>query len=269
MSRWTEGEIEALSLAYADPGVPLNINALATRFGRLKSNVSRKARELGLTDRRRRKRVDVEAHALRTREQLARDGHPRGALGMKHSPATLAKMSVAIKASWADRTTGHHRPERTKQLSDAMHRRVIAGGLLSGAQMYSRAANGRRPDLGGRYFRSAWEANYARYLEDRLASGALLAWDYEPKTFVFDQVGIGARSYTPDFLVTFADGSREWHEVKGWMDDASRTRLARMAEFYPKEIVVIIDEAWFGEARRSGLAASLPCWEKKKQRERP
>lgn len=119
---------------------------------------------------------------------------------------------------------------------------------------------GKREDLGGRYFRSTWEANYARYLNFLLDHGDLLGWEYEPKTFRFPGIERGAFEYRPDFLVKKQTGA-EWHEVKGWMDPKSKTRLKRMAKYFPAEKVVVIDATWFRRANDQ-LAALIPGWER-------
>lgn len=118
---------------------------------------------------------------------------------------------------------------------------------------------GRRSDLDGRYFRSTWEANYARWLSFLLANRQIKSWTYEPKTFEFP-VKRGNRSYKPDFLVTENDGSRVWHEVKGWMDDGSRVKLERFARYFPAERLIVVDAAMY-----RGIAAQarqlVPNWE--------
>lgn len=111
---------------------------------------------------------------------------------------------------------------------------------MLGRNAYSRAKRGRRADLGGQFFRSAWEANYARYLNFLVQNGEIATWEYEPQTFVFHGVERGALTYTPDFKVIEHDGSYKWHEVKGWMDAKSKAKLKRMAKFYPEEEIVII-----------------------------
>lgn len=90
------------------------------------------------------------------------------------------------------------------------------------------------------FFRSKWEANYARYLEWLREKHQILAWEYEPRTFWFDHIKRGSRSYTPDFRVVFPD-REEWHEVKGWMDPKSKTKLARFGRCYPKEKLVLVE----------------------------
>lgn len=125
--------------------------------------------------------------------------------------------------------------------------------------MYSRARGGKRADLDDRYFRSRWEANYARYLNFLVAKGSIAAWAYEPKTFVFEGVTRGALTYTPDFLVTDMDGSTAWHEVKGWMDAKSKGKLKRMAKFFPDEEVIIIGPEEYGAI--SKWAGLVEGWE--------
>lgn len=116
-----------------------------------------------------------------------------------------------------------------------------------------RGRGGRRADLGDRYFRSGYEANYARFL-----TYSKIAWEYETKTFWFDGIKRGTRSYTPDF---YLPGEDAFHEVKGWMDPKSKTKLARMKRYHPAVKVVIIDAAWFAAAERQGLCSIIPGWE--------
>lgn len=126
---------------------------------------------------------------------------------------------------------------------------------------YSRSRGGKRDDLGGIYFRSAWEANYARYLNYLKGRGEIAGWQFEPKTFTFDAIKRGTRAYTPDFLVHLTGGGHEWHEVKGWMDAKSKTRIARFARYYPSEKLVVVDAAWFRSANKT-LSAIVPGWER-------
>ena len=58
--------------------------------------------------------------------------------------------------------------------------------------------------------------------------GEILKWEYEPETFWFEKIKRGVRTYTPDFKVTEKDGSIIFHEVKGYMDARSKTKLKRM-----------------------------------------
>lgn len=121
------------------------------------------------------------------------------------------------------------------------------------------AKGGTREDL-GIYVRSSWEANYARYLKFLKAREQILDWEYEPKVFEFHAIKRGVRSYVPDFRVTELGGSIVWHEVKGYMDDKSKTKLNRMAKFYPEEKVIVIGSKEMREIKNK-LAALIPLWE--------
>lgn len=127
------------------------------------------------------------------------------------------------------------------------------------AATHKRSNGGRREDLDNVYFRSSWEANYARYLNWLKSVGVIASWLYEPQVFEFP-VKRGNTSYTPDFKVTSIDGSYSWHEVKGWMDAASKTKLKRMAKFYPSEEVIIIGKKEYYEIARA-IKNALPGWE--------
>ena len=124
---------------------------------------------------------------------------------------------------------------------------------------------GTRADL-GIYVRSAWEANYARYLTWLQAHGEIHGWAYEPRTFVFEGITRGTRDYTPDFQAFLTPEAYEWHEVKGWMDAKSRTRLTRMASYFPEERIVVIDQGWFRQAKQAGLDRLIPHWERRAPR---
>lgn len=152
---------------------------------------------------------------------------------MKHSPESLAKMSVAAKRMWQEMPE-HEKARRAEIMRQSSSTRVRAPGST-----YTRSKGGRRSDLNDQYFRSAWEANYARWLNFRTHHGDVLRWEYEPQTFRFP-VQRGTMSYTPDFRVTFSDGRSEWHEVKGWLTQQGATALKRFTKYYPVEVLVLI-----------------------------
>ena len=137
---------------------------------------------------------------------------------------------------------------------------TIAPASMKGEGMYTRAKGGRREDLGGIYFRSRWEANYARYLNFLVANGTIQSWEFEPKTFLFTGVTRGPFSYKPDFLVTENDGRKVWHEVKGWMDSKSKGKLDRMAKMYPEETIVVIASPEYKSIKKQ-MAGVIKEWE--------
>jgi hypothetical protein len=110
------------------------------------------------------------------------------------------------------------------------------------------------------YFRSRWEANYARYLEFMCRKGQFKDWQHEPKTFWFEAIKRGVRSYLPDFCVFTNEGKHEWHEVKGYMDPKSKTKIARFAKYYPQETLKVISSSWF-KNYNSTMRSLIVEWE--------
>lgn len=96
-------------------------------------------------------------------------------------------------------------------------------------------------EIGGKkmYLRSMLERRCATYLQSLKARELIKEWAHEPKTFWFEAIKRGVRSYKPDFLVTMCDGSTMWIECKGYMDSKSKTKLKRFAKYYPEERIVV------------------------------
>src|SRR5579863_1380605 len=102
--------------------------------------------------------------------------------------------------------------------------------------------------VGGRdiYFRSGWEWKYAIYLQWQKENGHIKNWAYEPKTFWFEEIKRGVRSYLPDFWVQPIQ--KEGHpienqgyyvEVKGHYDARSLTKIKRFRKYYPQEKLIL------------------------------
>lgn len=119
-------------------------------------------------------------------------------------------------------------------------------------------------EIGGKkiFFRSSWEENYAHYLQWLKGLGEIQDWDHEPDTFWFDAIKRGVRSYLPDFKVITAKGETEYHEVKGWMDSKSKTKIKRMAKYHPSVKMVIIDSNRYRALERT-VSGLVPNWSKK------
>lgn len=117
-------------------------------------------------------------------------------------------------------------------------------------------------EIGGvkKYYRSKWEANYARVLEFQRKQGLITSWLHEPETFWFEKIRRGTRSYLPDFKVTYPDGHIEYHEVKGWYDDRSKTKVKRMAKYYPEVKLRMIFAKDYKALKRQ-LSGLIRDWE--------
>lgn len=234
---WTEAD-DAILLeeytAFVDTG---RLGDLAKRLGRTKQFVVRQAGRLGLTNQSRSKPYLFEAMSKRTKEQMRVHGHPRGMLGKKHTTEAVDAMRRASKERWDAMTPKQQRDLNLKQLKT----RLAKYGTLAPPREGTTWKSAWR-EIGGRkrYFRSRWEANYARYLNWLEQLGEIKLWEHEPETFWFEKVRRGTRSYLPDFRVTEKSGAIVYHEVKGWMDDRSKTKLKRMKKYHPTVRLVLI-----------------------------
>lgn len=272
--KWTDAEIAKLIEWYTRPNGhgrdTLHLQTLAAELGRGKANVCRKAKVLGLTKQGRPAVTDDyrEKISACTKKRIGEKGHPRGALGHKHSPETRKVIGEKARKSWAKR----RKQPILLQLRAVQTARtnVVRYGTASpvhsfnkGQNVYSRCRRGVREDLGF-FVRSRWEANYARYLVWMKNNGQIADFKYEPETFRFDGVTRGPYTYKPDFLVIEKNGNRVFHEVKGWMDPGSRSRLKRFAKFYPGVSLVVIDAKAYREIQRK-VSSVIPGWESEKE----
>lgn len=250
---WTDDEVCLLREYYEKAGgtSALNLGKIAETLRRDKTNVCRKAKSLGLATNKNRKSSDESRVKMCEAQKIvaANRVHPRGMLGKKHNDKFKQAMSDRVKKEWADKTSSFNAETHKQKQSDAMVRRISAGEMRRG---YSRGKQGKRADLGGKYFRSSWEANFARYLNYLVKNGALHKWEYEPDTFWFEAIKRGTRSYLPDFKLWDAPESAPYYvEVKGWMDEKSKTKLSRMKKYYPEVKIVLFGAAEYKELSKS------------------
>lgn len=127
--------------------------------------------------------------------------------------------------------------------------------------------------IGGKrcHFKSLSEVNYAYYLEWLKSKKQILDWEYEPETFVFpkDDYKTGPFYYKPDFKVLISKKKKEWHEVKGHMNPASRKKIKRFNKHHGKREgnIVLIDATWFSSVGKT-LSSLVPGWQSLKQLQR-
>jgi hypothetical protein len=253
-SKWSDAETAILKDAYSAPG-GVNINHLSKSIGRTHAAVACKAEELKLTAKRGNHVLHpsyIPARSRATKKLWKKIPHPRGMLGKKHTAETIA--IIAQKGVGRVKT-----PESTLKM---MKTRFKNHGTTAPQKPHGSWKSAWR-EIGGKriYARSRWEANYARYLEHLQIEGSISKWEHEPETFWFESIKRGCRSYLPDFRVTYPDGSVEYHEVKGWMDARSKTKIKRMKKYHPSVKLVIRDAEWFKQARINRLHLKINGWE--------
>lgn len=151
-------------------------------------------------------------------------------LSVGWTPERVVKQQATSKARigtahWSQTEDGRKRISaiHTGKSIPQWHRKKVSEAAkerLRSENQYSRCKKGKRDDLGNIFFRSSWEANYARILN-------LLGvrWEYEPETF---EVG-EAETYTPDFKLP--DGTLV--EIKGWWTEASKHKIELFRAKFP------------------------------------
>ncbi len=275
---FTELEVAEILSAYEGDKKrgELNLAALSIRLKRTPSAICAKARALGLTNISRKRvckppvdkrkyKTEEERSAARTanlKRRHAQTPHPMQ--GKRHSHEVCELISEKSKASWASNT----KEERALRVNSMLKGRLKKSGTLTFPRPGASWKAGWREVSGRRnYYRSRWEANYARYLDWLRERGEIKDWAHEPETFWFDGIKRGVRSYLPDFRVWENDGSTRLHEVKGWMDARSKTTLKRMSKYHPDETIIVIREKQYNEIARK-LSSLIEGWESGERKDR-
>lgn len=273
---YSSDELAAIRSVYENAtfGEDVRLNDLARRLGRPKASVCRQARLMGLSNIARPKKretkppykigregsPELRAHMSASQRQWhANNPHPRGMLGKHHTPEVKERLRKSSTDRWLSLTPKEREQEVENRLKAALAKNGYVGSPPFNRDGATWKAGWR--EIGDKrvYFRSRWEANYARYLQWLKECGDILDWEYEPETFWFDKIKRGVRSYKPDFRVHELNGDKLLHEVKGWMDARSKTTLRRMAKYHPSEKIVLIREKDMRAISR--FSALIPDWE--------
>ena len=168
--------------------------------------------------------------------------------GHRHTDMAKKKQSDATRKMWLNPESIFNSDAHRQKLSD---RFSLFHQSNPGLNRYSRG-KGSHETIGNKkyWFRSSWEVVYANYLQFLLNKKQIKKWEYEVDTFWFEKIRRGVRSYKPDFKITNLNGKIEYHEVKGWMDPKSATKIKRMALYYPEIKLIIIGKEEFKEVKK-------------------
>lgn len=238
-AKWTLEETQKLIDYYTKTNPDdFDIHELATLLKRPYYGIAMKASRLGVGRIDRKKNTTTRKKmAVRSKKWHEENDHPRGALGIKHNKETRRKLSEASIRAHKNRP-----PEReTFRIEKQLKTKAKRGNLIPPRHKASWKQSWQT--IGGKrnYYRSSWEVNYAHYLEWLKINKEIIEWEHEPTTFWFEGIKRGVRSYTPDFLVTENNNKEIYHEIKGWMDARSKTKIKRMAKYHPDISLLVID----------------------------
>lgn len=257
---FTEDDNYFLKKNYEDYAARGRLDDLAKQLNRTKHFICKQAKKIGLNTRygRKKKLFDDFDNRFKKPDMYKYRPHPRGMAGKKHTQDVKDILSEKSKISQGK--INEDVDKRAAIIKKMIETKHAKGNLVNMRQKQTWKADWR--EIGGKrkYFRSRWEANYARYLEFLKTQKQILDWDHEPEVFWFEGIKRGCVSYLPDFKVTELNGSFTYHEVKGWMDDRSKTKIRRMGIYHPGVILRIIDAAWFKKNNRT-LTSIIYGWE--------
>ena len=126
------------------------------------------------------------------------------------------KQSIRMKGQ-GNPMFGKHHTEETKRKIRKNHADV---GGKNNPHFGRPASNGKRVKYSNIFFRSSWEAKYAKWLDVQK-----IDWKYESKTF-----DLGDWTYTPDF---YLPKTNEYIEIKGWWRGNARLKVYLFRQKYP------------------------------------
>lgn len=233
--------------------------AAKSKIGKLHSEESKQKQSIQMRRCHAEGRINfsTERRSEATRIAWTTHPHPKGFKGHTRNEEERKDIAKRFKKLWDDPISLFNSPEHRQTLSDRMSKMQAENPP---SNPYSRCAGGVRKDIGPMYFRSKWEANFARYLNWMKERGEIYDWKYEPTTFWFERIMRGVRSYKPDFLVKdFAEDEGRYIEVKGWMDAKSKTKLKRMKKYHPKVPIEVFGQKEYKQLQQ--LGRTIPGWE--------
>lgn len=177
------------------------------------------------------------------REEKSRDLKRRWKSGEFDGAAYRAMLSENMKAHWETGEMAEKSRETCQEKYGVDH--WMQTEDAQNIHRPTRFHNHFREDL-QQFFRSSWEANYARIL-NYLGK----QWEYEPRRFIFSD----GMSYLPDFLV-----EGEWIEIKGWMDEGSKMKLDKFKNEYSELVIRVISDVEYKELE-THYRHLIPNWE--------
>lgn len=172
-------------------------------------------------------------------------------IGAQISKILLAKNAVTPHWTTTDDGRARLREQGKKQITTPATKRNMSLGAVKRQRTkaetnYHVSKQGKRPDLNNQYFRSRWEANFARIMNYEGKS-----WQFEPEYFELED----AWHYIPDFLV---DG--DYYEIKGRMTAKDEHKHALFRLKYPHLRLHIVGAVEY-TAYRIQYKDLIPTWE--------
>lgn len=229
------------------------LKKLARKIKRTVSFISRFARVYNLTNSHRTTSKSLRLKSkIGYKNKIKQFGHPRGFLNKKHSKKSLALISEKSIISHKKMSNKTKRNKIMKMLLTKQEKNSITPYRIKGSWK-----QGVRLIDGVEYrFRSSWENNYARYLNQLVKESKIKKWEYEKDRFYLKKIN---KTYIPDFKITNMNNSLEYHEVKGWQEETFILKMNEFVKLFPNNKFVLINKKWFMDNKK--LAKIIDGWE--------
>ncbi len=219
------------------------LDELAKELNRTKNFICRKAKELGLTNKNRKRSKKHEINLKLSKKNIwLKHTHPKGMLGKKHSKEICDK----IKQNGINNWKKLNDDQKCELIKRQLNTKLLKYGTLNPNNKKGKwKQEWKNIDNKEYFFRSSWEFVYAKYLNNKKNNSEILNWEYEPIIFSFPKEKNCNLHYKPDFKITNLDGTIEYHEVKGWMCERSKIKLSLMGKWYENVKLILITKEWF------------------------
>lgn len=235
------------------------LDRLSKEIHRTKTSICRFAKKEGLTNPKRNKNDRLKKiYSERAKKYIKNNGHPRGFLKRHFSKETREKISKKSKEMWKKMSIEERISLTDKQITAKIKK--YGTSFISKRTKCSWKSGIRKITDRKIFFRSRWEANYARYLEHLKQNKKIKEWKHENKIFWFKDFKDNCKAYLPDFEVFLNNGKTEYHEVKGWYDKRSKTKIRKMRKEYPSVTLKLIREKQYKKIKEK-YANKILDWE--------
>lgn len=247
-NNWSKKEVKQLVKLYNENNKrgDLNLDDFANKVGRLKSNVCRKAKKLGLTNQNRKLNKEEIDKLKESGKKQWNNLSLKEKLKVKNNLTKMRHKGVNKKIyhckNCGKKILRYPCENKGKNIFCSLNCKGVYAVKYKKGSVYSNTKSGKREDLDDQYFRSSWEANYARYLNFIGEK-----WEYEPKEFEFKEIKRGTRFYLPDF---YLPDKERYVEIKGWFRRKDKTKLKRFKKYYPEEfekLILVIEKEFKGK----------------------
>jgi hypothetical protein len=99
--------------------------------------------------------------------------------------------------------------------------------------------NNKRTEYNGNMYDSKREADYAQNLDWRKKAREILKWERQESIQLIVN-GVLVTTYRVDFVVTLANGVKEYHEVKGMITPEAKIKMKLFEALNPAHKLVVV-----------------------------